>query len=173
MKTYAVVSTSLFILVFFSSCKMQYTYLNDNKVSFERGDVDLEEIYLGENRYQIESGFFDDLSNCLDSLNDVKKFLLDPDNNELTDEGINGRNIIYRDLSMLRAVEAKPGVVSLIVCIDPDGYVVLAGDLSDSGRLGKNKNRIKSSMFQYRYEEESLAPCLECGKYTLRVDINK
>lgn len=86
--------------------------------------------------------------------------------------GVFGRRVIYRDMSMIKNASSASGKIVFKVCINRRGVVTYAEIISNLTTI-KNKNLLKkglSSMEKYKYEPDFTAPKEQCGRYTLKID---
>jgi hypothetical protein len=91
--------------------------------------------------------------------------------------GVNGRKIIYRDVSAIKSSINTSGIIDTKVCIDKNGLVTYAEILQNESTI-KDKSTLKKYLraaIGYKFEAILSAPIQECGtlKFTIDNFLNK
>lgn len=89
-------------------------------------------------------------------------------------DGVFGRKVIYRNLKGVYKVAKQSGIITAKVCINRAGFVNYA-EIIDMETDIKDRRILKEALqaFQgYKYEPDFTASKEQCGKLTLKLDIN-
>lgn len=91
---------------------------------------------------------------------------------ELSESGVFGRKIIYRELSAIKPSNTISGRISVKVCIDRAGLVTYVEVNKDETTIGDRqilKSYLKASR-GYKFQPDFTAPKEQCGKMSFSVD---
>lgn len=85
---------------------------------------------------------------------------------------VDGRRIIYRDLSAANSATLVSGKVSIRTCVNRDGIVTYAHILKEETTI-TNKDVLEKYLVAaagYRFEAKAGAPEIQCGKMSFTID---
>ena len=85
---------------------------------------------------------------------------------------VDGRRIIYRDLSAAKSATLVSGKVSIRTCVNRDGIVTYSHILKEETTI-TNKDVLEKYLVAaagYRFEAKADAPEIQCGKMSFTID---
>jgi len=89
-----------------------------------------------------------------------------------SEHGVLGREIIYRDNSFIKDLAHKSGIIVMTVCINRDGSVGWV-EIDENETTIEERNVRKAalrSISKYKYEADPNAPLEECGTHKIKID---
>lgn len=88
---------------------------------------------------------------------------------------MNGRVIIHRDNSMLKAFIGLHGKAIFNICINQKGKVIAVEYNTEKSTIRNQKNIQKGieAMYKYKYEADPNAPLEQCGNFKVVIETKK